>query len=151
MIWYPEIMTKNTIASLFASLVFLLPVSAAASTDAQLISLYQQLVAVLSQQLQLLTAQPAGATLPVLSIESPEGTAPYAVLFALSTTTGRDAVDFGDGHSTWTDGCAARAANGWCPVRTELAHTYFFAGTYTVRLFSQDPKTPIATTTVRVK
>ena len=144
-------MNTKTLATAFVSIAFLFPVVAAADTNAQLISLYQQLVAVLSQQLQLLTAQPAGATLPVLSIESPEGTAPYAVLFALSTTTGRDAVDFGDGHSTWTDGCAARAANGWCPVRTELAHTYFFAGTYTVRLFSQDPKTPIATTTVRVK
>lgn len=141
---------KKYLIAVFLGFVLTAPVAASAATADQVIPLYRELIVLLTKQLELLQAPPVAA-LPTLSIESPEGTAPYAVLFELSTTTGRDAVDFGDGHSTWTDGCSVRLANGWCPVRTEIAHTYAYPGTYVVRLFSQDPKAPLATSTVIVR
>lgn len=111
--------------------LFVAPVAVSAATNtAQLESLYTQLIALLTRQLELL--KNAGPS--QLVIASPRGTAPYAALITLPELDGTEAVDFGDGHSTGSNGCA-KNARGYCDLKHDIAHTYQYPGTYTVTLY----------------
>ncbi len=113
--------------------LFVAPVAVSAATNtAQLESLYTQLIALLTQELALLKLKNTSA--PQLVIASPRGTAPYAALITLPELDGTEAVDFGDGHSTGSNGCA-KNAKGYCDLKHDIAHTYQYPGTYTVTLY----------------
>lgn len=114
----------------------------AASADSpnapSLTSLYAELVQVLKQELSL--------TKPSLSIDPSSGPAPFTTIFTLSNKTHTEAIDFGDGHSTGSNGCA-RNSLGFCDLRDQLVHTYLFPGDYTVTLYRYLGKDPIVVST----
>jgi hypothetical protein len=116
---------------LLVSALIVAPVAVSAATNtSQLESLYTQLIALLKQEIALLK----GASASNLVIESPRGTAPYAALIKLPQLDGTEAVDFGDGHSTGSNGCT-KNAQGYCDLKHEIAHTYQYPGRYTVTLY----------------
>ena len=137
-------------------LVFAVPVFtfADANTDAQLISLYTKLIELLKQELALLQAQPQTQTptgAASLSISPNSGSAPLDVTFTLSNKTGTEALDFGDGHSTGSAGCA-RNAKGYCDLQDRVLHTYSYPGIYKVILYDHPTKDArvVSTATITV-
>ncbi len=127
-----------------AAVLLLTPVFAAADTNsanaAQLVPLYTQLVALLEQEIGLLQ-NPGHAS---LSIWPSSGVAPLMVTFILNDSSGTEAIDFGDGHSTGSNGCL-KNAQGWCDLSKPIGHTYEFPGTYTVTLYDHPSATSINT------
>lgn len=124
------------IAGLLVAASLATPAIAMADTTTQLVSLYQQLIGLLTQELALLKATPA-AQAPI-SIDAPQGKAPYTALFTLGSLDGTEAVDFGDGHSTGSNGCT-KNAQGYCDLGHQIVHTYQLPGTYTVTLYRHSP------------
>lgn len=114
--------------------VFAVPVFVAADTSSanmsQLVALYTQLVQILEQEITLLQ-NPAHAS---LSFSPTSGAAPFIAIFTVNNTSGTEAIDFGDGHSTGSSGCT-KNAQGWCDLSKPTVHTYQFPGTYTVTLY----------------
>jgi hypothetical protein len=126
---------NKKIALALVGVLFVAPVAVSAATNtSQLESLYTKLIALLTQELQLLKQAQSAQTGPQLVIDSPHGTAPYSALISLPHLDGTEAVDFGDGHSTGSNGCV-RNAGGYCDLKHDLAHTYQYPGTYTVTLY----------------
>lgn len=126
---------RKTIATALVTASFVLPsIALAADNSAQLIPLYQQLVALLTQELSLLQAQKDQAGEPKIEIDSPSGKAPYTVLIHLPSLNGTEALDFGDGHSTGSNGCILNAG-GYCDLAHDLVHTYLYPGSYSLTLF----------------
>lgn len=142
---------KKFMATTILGLLFLLPSSAWADTSAAnsaLVQLYTQLVALLQQELKLLQTSAQSVPLTPTAIT---GTAPFTVLFTLDRLTGKEAVVFGDGHSTGSAGCV-RNTYGWCNLQAkELVHTYQFPGTYAAVLIRGDARTVVSTSTVTVQ
>ena len=113
--------------------VFAMPILAAADTDMQtkLVNLYQQLIQLLQQELTFLQNKHASMTITPSS-----GAAPLIVTFTVSNTAGDENIDFGDGHSVGSSGCAKNAQN-WCDLSKPVMHTYQLPGMYTVKLFDK--------------
>lgn len=130
---------NKLIAGMLTAIAFATPMVAMADTNTQLVSLYQQLIGLLTQELALLKAQASQAphSAPI-AIDAPQGKAPYTALFTLGTLDGTEAVDFGDGHSTGSNGCTTNAG-GYCDLKHEIVHTYQLPGTYTVTLYRHSP------------
>jgi hypothetical protein len=141
------LLMRKKIAIGVAAVVLAVPVFAAADTNvqAQLISLYQQLIQILSQELGILQAQ-------VLTISPQGGSAPFTATFTLNNPKGTEAIDFGDGHSTGSSGCT-KNAQGYCDLSKSVEHTYSFPGTYKVTVYMGSGKNAqaVATQTVTVK
>ena len=116
------------ILSIFA---LFLPVYASAQVamdnSGQIVTLYQQLIQLLQQELTLLQSN-------ALSVSSATGPAPLSVTFTLHSSTGMEAVDYGDGHATGSGGCV-KNSSGKCDLATPFVHTYTLPGTYTVTLY----------------
>ncbi len=130
---------KRKIALVLSILLFAAPVLAAADSGAgntQLTLLYTQLINLLQQELALLQ----NPTTPSLSIMPAYGAAPLPVIFTLSNPTGTEAIDYGDGHSSGSNGCLRNAQN-WCDLSQSVAHTYQYPGTYKVTLYGHPSST----------
>lgn len=123
--------------------IFALPALASADTTSQLTSLYQEVISVLERELQLLSPDPS------LSIEPASGTVPFTTVFTLHGKTGTEAVDFGDGHSTGSNGCVLNAL-GFCDLGDQLVHTYHYPATYVVTLYRYLGNEPIVVSTSSV-
>lgn len=81
------------------------------------------------------------------------GMAPAVTMFVVHDPSGTEAIDFGDGYSSGTNGCIKNSA-GWCDFSEPTWHTYQFPGTYTVSLYAHyQPHTYqlLSTSTVVVK
>lgn len=111
--------------------VFALPVFAAADTSVQtqLVTLYQSLIQLLQKELSLLI----GPSKASLQVTPPSGPAPLTVTFSLQSPQGNEAIDFGDGHSSGSSGCA-KNAQGFCDLSKSVTHEYALPGTYKVLL-----------------
>jgi hypothetical protein len=132
---------KKKLAIGFAAIVLAIPVIAAADTtvQSQLISLYQQLIQLLQHEITFLTQN-------TLSVSPASGTAPLSVTFTLAKSYGNESIDFGDGHSTGSSGCATNS-QGFCDLTKPVSHTYTFPGSYKVTLYrGADPKAVVVTT-----
>jgi hypothetical protein len=145
--YYTGFMRRQFI-SILSLILFALPAAAFAdsvSTNAQLIALYTQLITVLRQELALLQA-PSSATLSVTPVSGP---APLTVIFTVNNPSGTEVIDFGDGHSSGSNGCV-KNAEGWCDLSKPIEHTYQFSGVYTVALYRHKANTTqtLGTTTV---
>jgi hypothetical protein len=128
-----------------AGLVVLVPIAVSAqvmSGNTQLISLYQQLIVLLQQELNVMqgtvpTTSTTG-TVPkstgLLSLAHSSGTAPLTVSYTLSNLNGTEALDYGDGHSSGSNGCV-KNSQGNCDLTKGTTHTYVYPGTYTVTLY----------------
>ena len=118
--------------------VFSVPIIAAADTNVQtqLISLYQQLVQILTQELTLLRAQPVQGSHAAMTVSPVTGTSPLEVTIAVSNLTGDESVVYGDGHSVGSSGCA-KNSKGFCDLAKPFAHTYQLPGTYIVTLYDK--------------
>jgi hypothetical protein len=129
-----------------AGLVALVPIAVSAevmSGNDQLISLYQQLIVLLQQELNLMhgtssTPSVTSSTSPnstgVLSLSPNSGSAPLTVAYSVATPNGTEAIDYGDGHSSGSNGCVKNAM-GYCDLSHGTTHTYTYPGTYTVTLY----------------
>ena len=95
--------------------------------NTQLIALYQQIVMLLQQELNLLRNN-------ALVVSPNSGAAPLTVTFTVNNSQGNEAVDFGDGHSTGSDGCVQNGA-GFCDLSKPAHHTYQLPGSYKVTLY----------------
>jgi hypothetical protein len=126
-------------------LLFAAPVWASADTgaaDAQLIALYTELIALLQKELTILQ----NPSEPSLVVAPTSGMVPLQVSYTITNTSGTEAIDFGDGHSSGSNGCA-KNAQGYCDLSQPIAHLYQFPGTYTVTLYNhQNNKTKIVST-----
>ena len=135
---------RKHIAIGISTLIMAAPVFAFAdtvSTNAQLISIYTQLIQLLQKELALLESS---FSTPVssasLDISPATGKAPLDVIFTLRDGTGTEAIDYGDGHSTGSNGCA-RNPQGWCDLSLSKPHTYQLPGTYKVTVYSHPTPT----------
>ena len=117
---------KKVIAGGVLAVALAVPVAAFAD-NGQLIALYQQLIALLQQELHLIQENS-------LSVSPMSGSAPLAVSFTINKVQGNEALDFGDGHSTGSDGCKTNTA-GFCDLTGPVMHTYNLPGTYKVTLY----------------
>jgi len=117
---------KKTLVGIVAAAALCAPVVVFAD-NGQLIALYQQLVQILQQELGILESN-------ALTISPSSGPAPFTATFTLNNPTGTEAIDFGDGHSTGSNGCA-KNSQGFCDLSKPITHTYQFPGMYKVTLF----------------
>ena len=81
------------------------------------------------------------------------GMAPAVTMFVVHDPSGTEAIDFGDGYSSGSNGCTKNSA-GWCDFSQPVWHTYQVPGTYTVSLYAHyQPRTYqlLSTSTVVVK
>jgi hypothetical protein len=131
--------------------VFAMPVFASAAvatgnTD-KLVALYTQLVQLLQQELAYLQGKSHSSVSAIPS----SGAAPLSVVFTVSNSSGTEALDFGDGHSTGSGGCT-KNAGGYCDLSHPITHTYQLPGAYTVSLYDALSGTSkvVQTMTVRV-
>lgn len=143
---------KKHITRLLAIAVLVAPLSVFADTTterySQLEALYRQLIEVLEKEIVYLNSIPVAA----LAIEPTSGKAPLDVVFTVLNMSGTEAIDFGDGYSTGSAGCA-RNAKGWCDLTLSKPHTYRLPADYVVSLYSHPTPTTqklIGTTTIRV-
>lgn len=143
---------KKHIARLLAIAVLAVPLSVFADTvptrDSQLEALYRQLIELLQREIVYLNSIPVAA----LAIEPTSGKAPLDVVFTVLNISGTEAIDFGDGYSSGSTGCA-RNSKGWCDLTLSKPHTYRLPGNYVVSLYSHPTPTTqklIGTTTVSV-
>ena len=86
-----------------------------------------QLIQILQQELGM---SGTGA----LSISPASGPAPLTTTFTVNNPTGTEAIDFGDGHSTGSNGCV-KNAQGFCDLSKPVPHTYQLPGSYKVTLY----------------
>ena len=111
----------------------------AVSHDTQFVAIYSQLVQLLQKELLLLQSQPVSHA--SLDFSTSTGKAPLLVFFTLHNGNGTEAIDYGDGHSSGSNGCA-RNSQGWCDFSVAKTHTYELPGTYKVTVYSHPtPKT----------
>jgi hypothetical protein len=134
------------IAFMVCAVLFMSPafVSADTGKTEQLVALYTKLIQVLQQQIILLQ-QIEAEKVPLsghatLTITPETGVAPFVMTFILSGANGTEAVDFGDGHSTGSNGCK-RNTKGWCDLSAPFFHMYQLPGTYTVTLYDHPTRT----------
>ena len=121
------------IATLVSIALFALPTFAAAATNDQLIALYQQLISVLQQELLALQ----NSEHAWLSMTPTSGTVPLVVMFTVNHPSQTEAIDYGDGHSSGSNGCTKNAL-GWCDLSQPVYHSYQLPGTYKVTLYSHE-------------
>lgn len=126
----------------------MLPIFSFADTathEQQLVSLYTQLILLLQREVAVLR----NAASPSLSISTPYGYAPLLVVYSVNNPSGKEAIDFGDGHSSGSNGCMMNSY-GFCDLSKALSHTYQLPGTYTVTLYGHQSKDAhiLATTTI---
>jgi hypothetical protein len=135
---------KKTIAGFVAVAALATPVAVFAD-NGQLVALYQQLIQVLQQQINLLKQG-------TVTVSPQSGKAPLEVAFTVVDPIGSEAIDFGDGHSTGSDGCE-KNAKGFCDLSKSVSHTYQLPGTYKVTLYRGTGKdaTIVGTQTVTVQ
>ncbi len=112
------------------------------AANAQLVALYTELIALLQKELVILQ----NPSEPSLVVAPTSGTVPLQVSYTITNTSGTEAIDFGDGHSSGSNGCV-KNAQGYCDLSQPIAHLYQFPGTYTVTLYGhQNNKTKIVST-----
>jgi hypothetical protein len=118
--------------------VFSVPIMAAADTTVQnqLISLYQQLVQILTQQLTILRAQPVQGTHATMVVTPTTGASPLEISVSVSNPAGDESLVYGDGHSVGSVGCT-KNSKGFCDLTKPVTHTYLLPGTYTVSLYDK--------------
>lgn len=134
---------KKTIVGIVAAAALCAPVVAFAD-NGQLIALYQQLIQILQQELGILQ----GGS---LTISPSSGPAPFTAAFTINNPTGTEAIDFGDGHSTGSNGCA-KNSQGFCDLSKPVSHTYQFPGSYKVTLYrGQNGAQTVTTESVTVQ
>ena len=133
---------KKNFALVLCALLFALPsfVNAATVDQQQLISLYQQLITLLQQQLQTLQTTDHAW----LSMNPTSGTVPLVVMFTLNNPSQREAIDYGDGHSSGSNGCVKNAL-GNCDLSKPVYHSYQLPGTYKVTLYAHDANNKVLT------
>ena len=120
------------------------PLFACADTQSdRLNALYAQLVPLLKEELAML--QPT----PRLIITPSSGQMPLSVTMTLASSTQTEAIDFGDGHSSGSNGCN-RNSIGFCDLSQPIQHTYAYPGTYTVTLYKHIGLDPIIVTTYQI-
>ena len=138
----------SVLCAVILGVPFLVAADVPMSQQDQLVSLYTQLIDVLKQEILLLQAMPRAA----LAIEPTTGKAPLDVVFTGLNLSGTEAIDYGDGYSTGSMGCA-RNAQGWCDLSLSKTHTYRLPANYVVSLYSHPTPTTqklIGTTTITV-
>jgi hypothetical protein len=118
--------------------VLSMPIIAAADTSVQtqLVSLYQQLVQILTQELAMLRAQPVQGNHASMTVSTTTGTAPLNIMVSVSGLAGDESLVYGDGHSAGSSGCA-KNNQGFCDLTKSMTHTYQLPGTYTVTLYDK--------------
>lgn len=121
------------IALMFAFVLCIMPSFAFAADSAhtrQLISLHKQLITLLQREVALMQ----DPSYTYLSIFPTSGVVPLFTTFIVHHPSGTEGINFGDGHTTGTIGCA-KNARGWCDLSNPVAHVYQFPGDYVVDLF----------------
>jgi hypothetical protein len=126
---------KKTIAGVIVVAALAIP-AAAFADNGQIVALYQQLIQILEQELGILQNQ-------ALSISPSQGSAPLVATFTVNKSTGTEAIDFGDGHSTGSSGCTTNM-QGFCDLSRPITHTYQFPGKYKVTLYRGGGESAIA-------
>ncbi|MBI5470256.1 hypothetical protein HY968_02955 [Candidatus Kaiserbacteria bacterium] len=118
----------------FGIVVFAVPVFASAAVvtgnSDQLIALYTKLVQLLQQELSFLQNKPHAS----VSVAPSSGPAPLSVVFTVGNRSETEALDFGDGHSTGSNGCK-KNQGGYCDLSQPISHTYQLPGSYTAKLY----------------
>ena len=118
--------------------VLSVPIIAVADTSVQdrLVSLYQQLVQILTQELAMLRAEPVQGSHASMVVTPATGTAPFSVTITIANMAGDESVVYGDGHSVGSSGCA-KNSKGFCDLSRPLTHSYQLPGSYTVSLYDK--------------
>jgi len=135
------------LATLLSTALLAFPIVASAEVTTDLTSLYTQLISLLKQEILLLQQQKH----PSLTILQPSSAAPSTVVFTVNDRTGTEAIDFGDGHSTGSNGCPKNVF-GFCDLFNSLSHVYYIPGAYRVTLYNRvgDVQRTVSSTTVQV-
>ena len=133
-------------------LISLTPFMAAAqttttSTESQLVPLYLQLIEDLKEELMVLVP-PGHAWLSIIPVYAH---VPAYVSFVVQNPSGTEAIDFGDGHSTGSNGCT-KNAQGWCELSGIISHSYDTPANYVVSLYDHvgNVQHLLSTTTITV-
>ena len=84
-----------------------------------------------------------------LGILPASGPAPLTTTFTVNNPTGTEAIDFGDGHSTGSNGCV-KNAQGFCDLSKPVLHTYQLPGSYKVTLYRGANAAAVVVTTQTV-
>ncbi len=124
-------------------------VATSVTVENPLVGLYTQLISLLQQEIALIenpqTASNSNtSTSTSLSIYPSSGVAPLFVTFVVNNPTGTESINYGNGHTTGTNGCVKNDL-GWCILTGPVANEYQIPGTYTVTLYRH-----LSSTTVEV-
>lgn len=130
---------KAWLAGTCALAALLVPASALAADSSavqtRLTPLYMQLIEILKEELAYLQHP----TQPVLSVFPVYGNPTLTVMYTVHNATGKELVDFGDGHYAKSD---CTGAGTWCSKDGPVYHSYNTPAQYSAALWARINGTP---------